>query len=78
MNSLERLAVAQYDVRMFALVRSDLSGQETINIFTKAIDTIHRVLERQQAPFIAKIEHSGRIRIYRDRQALINELNTQP
>jgi len=74
-NTLERLAVAQNDVRMFALARSDLSGQETIEIFTKAIGAIHRILKQQKSPFIAKIYRDSRIKMYRDRQALINELN---
>lgn len=63
---------------MFALARSDLSGQETIEIFINAINAMHQILARERAPFIAKIYRDSRIKIYRDRKALITELNQHP
>ena len=46
-----------------------------IDILTKAIVPIQNLVRKHPAPFIAKIYRDSRVEIWRDREALSEELN---
>lgn len=73
-NTIERLSVASHNIRMFALTSQNLTGEEMANAFVAAIDRIYKHLRQYDAPFIAKVYRDGRVKLYRDRQALLDEL----
>lgn len=74
-RSLERIAVASAQVRMFVLVSQNLSGTDTAAAFTKAIAAIQQFLQTHPAPFIAKVYRDGSIAGWKDHQDLLDELN---
>jgi hypothetical protein len=73
-NKLERMAVANANVRMFTLASQRLSGEDMANIFLSAIVKMQNFVRKNQAPFIAKIYRDGRLEMWKDRQTLLNEL----
>lgn len=72
---LERMAVARSGVCLFILASQNLSGNDMIDILTKAIVPIQNLVRKHPAPFIAKIYRDSRVEIWRDREALSEELN---
>lgn len=54
-SEIEKAAIKNARVRVFILVRSDLSGVEIATIFIKALPAMVRLLRRYSPPFIAKI-----------------------
>ncbi|MFO8040933.1 MAG: hypothetical protein R6U67_15970 [Sodalinema sp.] len=73
-NTIERLTVATYNIRMFALTSQNLTGDEMANAFMAAMTRIEQQIRQQDAPFIAKVYRDGRVKLYRDRPALLDEL----
>lgn len=72
---LEKIAVTRAGVRLFALTSQGLSSDEMITIFTQAIVPMQKLIRKHPAPFIAKIHREGRVEMWRDREALLEELN---
>lgn len=60
-NALERRAAANAGVRMFALNNANLNAQEMASAFCNAIGDMQKFIEKNQAPFIAKIDSKGRV-----------------
>jgi predicted nuclease of predicted toxin-antitoxin system len=74
-NHLERLAVASAGIKMFILASQGLSGSDMAEIFLKAIIAMQELVRKHPAPFMAKIYRDGSIRMWKDDQALLDELN---
>lgn len=60
-NTIERLTVATYNIRMFALTSQNLTGDEMANAFMAAMTRIQQQVRQQDAPFIAKVYRDGRL-----------------
>jgi hypothetical protein len=54
-NQLERQALLNAGVRAFVLTARGLRGAEYAQVFVEALPAIHRLLNRQPGPFIAKV-----------------------
>lgn len=54
-SEIEKTAIRNANVRVFILVRGDLSGQEMASIFVKALPAMARIIRKYQRPFIAKV-----------------------
>lgn len=73
-NQLERIAVANANIKMFILASQSLSGKDMADIFLKAIVKMQEFVRKHDAPFIAKIYKSGKIEMWKDHQTLLEEL----
>lgn len=73
-NTAERLTVTLAEVRLFALSRQDLSSSEMNDILRSAIPKIQKIVRQHPAPFIAKIYKDGAVKLWRDRPALLKDL----
>ncbi len=73
-RSLERIAVASANVQMFILTSQNLSGMEMAEIFVRAAVTMQEFARNHPVPFIAKIYKSGDVKLWRDRETLLREL----
>lgn len=60
-NELEKIAIKNSGVRIFILVRGNLSGQEMAAIFVRALPAIARISRNHPAPFIAKVYRNGSV-----------------
>ncbi|MCY7406321.1 MAG: hypothetical protein LH631_02785 [Alkalinema sp. CAN_BIN05] len=74
-RTLEKMAVARSGVCLFILTSQNLSGNDMIEILTKAIVPIQNLVRKHKAPFIAKIYRDSTVAIWRDREDLSEELN---
>jgi predicted nuclease of predicted toxin-antitoxin system len=74
-RTLEKIAVARAEIRLFTLTSQNLSGTDMIEIFTQALAPIQNFVHQHPAPFIAKIYRDSRIEMWRDRQSLLKDLN---
>lgn len=73
-RTLEKIAVTCAGIRMFTLASQNLSGDDMVAIFQKAIVPMQEFVRKNPAPFIAKIYKDGRIDLWRDHKALNQEL----
>ena len=73
-RTLERLAVASANVKMFVLTSQNLSGADTVAAFTQAMTSMQNFARENPAPFIAKIYRDGRVSAWRNCQVLREEL----
>ncbi|GBF82833.1 hypothetical protein [Aphanothece sacrum] len=73
-NQVERIAVAQAKIKMFVLASQQLSGQDMANIFLKEIVKMQEFVRKNNAPFIAKIYRDKGIEMWKNEQALLDEL----
>jgi predicted nuclease of predicted toxin-antitoxin system len=73
-HSLERIAVARAQVKMFVLASQNLSGNDMAAIFLKNIVPMQEFVRNHPAPFIAKIYRNGNIDLWKDNQTLLEEL----
>jgi predicted nuclease of predicted toxin-antitoxin system len=73
-NTLERIAVASANIRMFVLASQNLTGEEMANIFLAAIVKMQIFARKNCAPFIAKFHRGRRIEMWKDFQELLEEL----
>jgi predicted nuclease of predicted toxin-antitoxin system len=71
---LELLAVAQGNVRLFVFVDGDVSGVVVAQGFVKALEKMQRFILDNQAPFIAKVDKSGMVKSYKNREELLKML----
>ena len=74
-RTLEKIAVARSGVCLFILTSQNLSGNDMVEILTKAIVPMQNLVRKYPAPFIAKIYRDSSVEIWRDREALSKELN---
>lgn len=73
-RNLEKIAVTRAGIKMFTLASQNLSGDDMVAIFQKAIVPMQEFVRKNPAPFIAKIYKDGRIDRWRDHKALNQEL----
>lgn len=73
-HTLERIAVARAQIKMFALASQSLSGSDMAAIFLKAIVSMQEFVREHPAPFIAKIYRDGKVSMWKDNQMLVEEL----
>lgn len=74
-NSLEKIAVARAQIKMFALASQNLSGDDMAEIFLTAIVKMQEFVRKYPAPFIAKVYRDNRIILWKSSQILLRELN---
>jgi hypothetical protein len=70
------MAVANANIKMFILAAQNLNGEDMAAIFLKAIVVMQEFVRRHDAPFIAKIYKNGRVEMWKDCQALLDEFTT--
>lgn len=71
----EQLAVAQANVRLFALVGGGLSGDAMAQAFVNAFEGMKRFVRGNQAPFIAKVYRSGQVKEWKNQKELVKMLS---
>ncbi|MEG4632885.1 hypothetical protein QUB56_25405 [Microcoleus sp. AR_TQ3_B6] len=71
-RTLELEAVAQGNVRLFALVDGNVSREVMAQAFVNALENMQRFIRGNQAPFIAKVHQSGLVKPCKNRKALLN------
>ncbi|MEG4808226.1 hypothetical protein QUA82_13690 [Microcoleus sp. F8-D3] len=70
--SLELLAVAQGNVRLFALVDGNVSREVMAQAFVNALENMRGFMRGNPAPFIAKVHQSGMVKPCKNRKELLN------
>lgn len=70
----EKLAVFSVKVKMLVLASQNMSGNQMIEAFLKAIIPMQEFVREHSAPFIAKIFRDGHIEMWKDTQTLEEEL----
>lgn len=70
-NILEIKAMAYSNAKVFTLVSATLNTAQMIDIFEKAIEKIDNFATSNPAPFIAKINNSASVKMWKNN----NELN---
>lgn len=73
-NAIERQVLARSGLRMFTLAAQGLSGEEMVNIFQKAIIPMQKFIEKNPAPFIAKIYRNGDVKAWKAAEVLLAEI----
>jgi predicted nuclease of predicted toxin-antitoxin system len=74
---LELLAVAQGNVRLFAFVDGDVSGDVVAQAFVNALQNMQGFIRGNQAPFIAEVYQSGLVKPCKNRRELLRMLPKQ-
>ena len=62
---LQRLAVAESNVRVFVLVSGDLAGEQMATAFVKALKAMQRFALAHDPPVIAKVYRDGTVRAWK-------------
>ena len=73
-RSLELLAVAQGNVRLFVLVDGNVSRDVMAQAFVNALEKMQKFIRGNQAPFIAKVYQSGLVKLCKNRRELLRML----
>jgi hypothetical protein len=60
-NEIEKTAITNVRVRVFILVRGNLSGSEMASIFAKALPAMARLIQNHEPPFIARVYRDGKV-----------------
>jgi len=68
---LELLAVAQGNVRLFALVDGNVSRDVMAQAFVNALEKMQKFIRGNQAPFIAKVDKSGLVKPCKNQKELL-------
>lgn len=75
-RTLEQVAIAQANGRVFALSSGDISGAAMAAAFKKALSKIERFAKGHPSPFIAKVYKTGRVAAWIDRNKLLKTLKS--
>lgn len=75
-RTLEQVAIAQSNARVFALSSGNISGDQIGEAFGKALKTIERLARSYPSPFIAKVYKSGRVEVWKDKSHLLKVLKS--
>ena len=67
-HELERQALLSAGVRVFVLTAKGLRGAENAQIFVEALPAIHRLLNRQPGPFIARVTRGAEVALLKLRE----------
>ncbi len=73
-NALERIAVAQAQIKMFIFASQHMRGEDMAEVFIKTIVRMQEFVRKHPAPFIAKIYRDGRVEMWKDHRDLSKEL----
>jgi hypothetical protein len=73
-NKLERLAVTNAGIRMFALAAKNLSGKDMGIAFKNALSQMLKFIDKNPAPFIAKVHRDGTVKAWKNNQDLLAEV----
>jgi predicted nuclease of predicted toxin-antitoxin system len=76
-RTLEKMAVARAEIRLFILASQNLASLEMINVLVQAIEPMKNLVYNHPAPFIAKIYRNHHVEIWRSRKELVSELNSE-
>lgn len=76
-RTLEQVAIAQSNARVFVLVSGNLSGLEMGQAFGKALTAMERFVEKHPSPFMAKVYKSGEVKAWKGRDQLLDYLMQQ-
>jgi hypothetical protein len=60
-NEIEKTAIKNAKVRVFILVRGNLSGSEMASIFVRALPSMARIIQNQEPPFIVRVYRDGKV-----------------
>ncbi|WP_017305046.1 hypothetical protein [Spirulina subsalsa] len=74
-NLIERRAIAYANIRMFTLVSKQLSGEETAIAFQDALQSMLKFIEKNKAPFIAKVYKTGKVQAWKKAKELQKEIS---
>jgi len=74
-NTSERQAVARAKIRMFILASGNITGEQTAIAFQKALQLMLRFIEKNDAPFIAKVYQDGKVSAWKNANNLLAEIN---
>jgi hypothetical protein len=74
-RTLEKIAVTRANVQLFIVTAQQLASTDMIAILIKAIASMQQFVHNHPAPFIAKIYRDSRLEMWRDREALLKELD---
>lgn len=72
-HRLQRLMAARCGARLFVVTGGEMTGADIGASLVQMAGRIRKLVEKQQAPFIATIQASGRVHLWRDREALLEE-----
>jgi predicted nuclease of predicted toxin-antitoxin system len=70
-RSLELEAVAEGNVRLFALVGGNVRGVVMAQAFVNALENMQKFIRGNQAPFIAKVYQSGLVKPCKNQKELL-------
>jgi PIN like domain len=73
-NKLERLAVTNAGIRMFALASKNLSGTDMAIAFKDSLSQMLKFIDKNPAPFIAKVYRDGTVKAWKNNQDLLAEV----
>jgi hypothetical protein len=73
-NRLQRLMVAANRTRLFVLTFAGIPGPEMAEVTACAAAKMRRLAARAEPPFIAKVHRDGRVQLWKDGGALLEEL----
>jgi predicted nuclease of predicted toxin-antitoxin system len=76
-RTLEKMAVARAEVRLFILAAQNLASADMIDILVQAIKPMEKFICNYPAPFIAKIYRDHRVELWRSRVELLSELEVE-
>lgn len=77
-NFLELRAIAASNARVFILSCGNFTGEEMAAILVEGLDRLQRFVQGNQAPFIARINPAGQVRIWQNRTKLSKLLKGSP
>lgn len=60
---LERAALFDYEVMLFALTSGSLSGREQADVIVRALPRIKRLVGQYRGPFIGRVTQAADVRI---------------
>lgn len=73
-NFLELKAIAASNARVFILASGNFTGEEMAAILVEALDRLQKFTQSNLAPFIARINLRGQVRMWRNRTQLLKLL----
>ncbi len=71
---LQRHMAAYCGARLFVITGGEMTGADIADALTRLTPGIRKTAQENPAPFIATIQASGRIHVWRSREALIREI----
>ena len=69
-RTLELLAIARAEARVFVLGAGNMTSAEMSAILVRASGSMQRLATSEPGPFIARVQRSGRVRLWMRRAAL--------